>query len=89
MLTYFTIEQSLAKLVKETVTAIARADLAEVRLTEPPSPEMGDVSFACFEVAKAVKKNSAEVARELVEIIAPSEIIKEARAVRGRDGVSR
>ena len=42
---------------------------------------MGDISFACFEVAKIVKKNPADVARELAASIAPNEIVKETRAV--------
>ncbi len=35
----------------------------------PPKPEMGDIAFGCFALAKEMKKNPAEVAKELVEKI--------------------
>ncbi len=78
---YKTVQQSIGSVIVKAVHTLGLWDVQEIRLTESPSPEMGDVSFACFEVAKAIKKNPAEIARELAASIAPSEIIKEARAV--------
>lgn len=40
----------------------------EVVLTVPPKTEMGDMSFACFELAKELKKNPIEVAKELAAV---------------------
>lgn len=36
-------------------------------LTAPPKPEMGDLAFACFSIAKEWKKNPVHVAQELAE----------------------
>lgn len=36
----------------------------------PPKPEMGDVAFPCFNIAKTYGKNPAEAAKELAEKIA-------------------
>ena len=80
-MTYQTVQQSIQSVITEAVRKLGVAELPEIRFTEPPSPDMGDISFACFEVAKAIKKNPAEVACELAEAIPPNEIIKEARAV--------
>ncbi len=37
----------------------------KIELTVPPNPEMGDLSFACFDIAKRKNKNPAEVAKEI------------------------
>ncbi|MDO8499783.1 MAG: arginine--tRNA ligase [bacterium] len=42
----------------------------EIELLTPPKPEMGDLSFACFDLAKELKKNPVEVAKELAAVIA-------------------
>lgn len=39
----------------------------EIELSAPPKPEMGDLAFACFEVAKKAGKNPVEMAKEIVE----------------------
>ena len=38
----------------------------------PPSAAMGDLALPCFELAKKLKKNPSEVAKELAEKIKPS-----------------
>ncbi len=42
----------------------------DITFTVPPKPEMGDLAFACFELAKKENKNPAEVAKELAEKLA-------------------
>src|SRR3989338_1470890 len=37
----------------------------EIELTTPPNPEMGDFSFACFNIAKEWKINPAEAAKKI------------------------
>jgi arginyl-tRNA synthetase len=44
-------------------------------LMTPPKPEYGDLSFACFELAKGLKRNPAEIATELSAKIGPSPLI--------------
>jgi len=50
-------------------------------LVLPPNPEMGDFSFACFNVARDKKINPAQAAQELAAQIKPDTILKEAKAV--------
>ncbi len=37
----------------------------------PPNPDMGDIAFGCFVLAKAEKKSPVEVAKELYETLKP------------------
>jgi len=56
-----------------------------ISLTVPPKPEMGDLAFACFGIAKEWKKNPIEVAKELVEKL--SGVIPEKTGIRIIDKV--
>ena len=49
-------------------------------IDQPPSLEMGNYSFPCFGVAKALKKNPNEVAKELAEQFPSSKRLKKAEA---------
>src|SRR3989338_8043565 len=88
MLTYRTIKESVAKALKDAIAHGVFQDISDVHLIQPPSGEMGDISFACFEVAEAIKKNPAEIAQEFAKAIAQNmptgqagEIIKEVRSI--------
>ena len=37
----------------------------DIKFTAPPKPEMGDLAFACFDIAKKEGKNPAEIAKEI------------------------
>ena len=50
-----------------------------IQLTAPPNPDMGDWSFACFDLAKKNGKNPVETAKELANLICHPE-----RAPQGR-----
>ncbi len=54
----------------------------EIVFSVPPKPEMGDLAFACFGLAKETGKNPVEVAKELVEKInlKKPEIVVEVKA---------
>lgn len=39
----------------------------DMTFSQPPKPEMGDLAFACFDVAKKEGKNPVEMAKELSE----------------------
>ncbi len=45
--------------------------LKEINLETPPSPELGDYSFPCFQLAKKEKKSPAEIAASLAKQIKP------------------
>lgn len=52
-------------------------------MTSPPKPEMGDLSFPCFSLAKQLKKSPAGVAKELAASLklAPSAMVDRIEAV--------
>lgn len=50
-------------------------------LVTPPNLALGDLSFACFQLAKGQGRNPAEVASELAATLAPSSLIKKITAV--------
>ena len=41
-------------------------------LVEPPNPEMGDLAFGCFQMAKALRKGPPQIAGELQKALAPN-----------------
>lgn len=50
-------------------------------LEVPPDQKMGHLAFPCFDLAKSLKRNPAEIATELVAKIGPKGLIAEAKAV--------
>ncbi|MEK7619728.1 MAG: arginine--tRNA ligase [Patescibacteria group bacterium] len=50
-------------------------------LETPPDQKMGDLAFPCFDLAKSLKRNPAEIATELAAKIGPKGLIAEAKAV--------
>lgn len=71
----------IAEAIKRAMYATMKIRVEAVRLAEPPSAEMGDTGFPCFELAGLLKKNPADVAAELAGAIAADEVIKEVRAL--------
>lgn len=68
-----------------TVTKIAKASGLEsaqiLKLIEtPPNPEMGDLAFPCFTLAKTLRKSPVMIAAELAEQFAPDNYIEKAEA---------
>jgi arginyl-tRNA synthetase len=77
---------ALAQAKKEALTGLKKhigkgftvtADM----LAEPPKPEYGDLSFPCFQLAKGMGRNPAEIATELSAKIGPSQLISRIHAV--------
>lgn len=62
--------KSLRKHIGKTFTV--SVDMFEI----PPRPEMGDLAFPCFELAKGAKRNPVEIATELAAKIGPSKFIE-------------
>ncbi len=50
------------------VTDLSKAQIAEI-LEVPSNPELGDIAFPCFKLAKSLKKNPQIIAKELKEKI--------------------
>ncbi len=55
--------------------------------SEPPNPELGDLAFACFSLAKAMKSSPAEIATRLAEDVSTL-ISKEKKPVFSRVSAS-
>lgn len=52
----------------------------EISLEVPPKPELGDYAFPCFNLAKILKKNPNEIAKELAAKFPKTALIKEVKA---------
>lgn len=56
----------MQKLKEEVIKLLQGAGLkGDINIIIPPNPEMGDLAFATFELAKAQQKNPFEITREL------------------------
>lgn len=55
--------------VKDRIRKALQGLEVEIKLDTPPSPDMGDLAFACFPLAKLVKKHPSEIAKDLSERI--------------------
>jgi len=49
-------------------------------LAEPPTPDLGDFALPCFQLAKRLRKNPAQIAADLAGRLLPDEVIAEAKA---------
>lgn len=72
--------------VQEAVTALKKAigksfTVSPDMIDAPPSKEMGDLAFPCFELAKGQGRNPAEIATELAAKIGPSHFIEKVQAL--------
>ena len=52
----------------------------DIIFSQPPKPEMGDLAFACFDLAKKEGKNPVEIARELAGRIVETRLIASVQA---------
>ncbi len=71
-----------AALADAVATAFGEADLADVdiRLVETPDPEVGDLGFGCFPLAKLLRRSPKEIAQKLAAAIELPAPFREARA---------
>src|SRR3989344_258601 len=68
------IKSSIISLLKK------HTKLKEIALEIPPSSDLGDYAFPCFELAKILKKNPAQIASDLASKIKTNSLIKDIRA---------
>ena len=54
--------------------------LKDISLEIPPDSKLGDFAFACFALAKDMKKSPAEIAKEFAQKLKPDDYIKEIKA---------
>lgn len=58
-------------------------NLEEIKLETPPSPDIGDFAFACFPLAKILKKSPVDIAEEIAKVIQPKRWVKKIETDRG------
>ncbi len=69
------------QLLRKDVEGILRKEKLDVSLLEkPPKPEMGDLAFPCFSLAKEWKKAPAAIASEIAGKIKASGAVREVKA---------
>ncbi|MBI4448134.1 arginine--tRNA ligase [Candidatus Woesearchaeota archaeon] len=70
-------KQEVIKLIKNQLKSVDAESLLEI----PPKKELGDYSFPCFSLAKELKKNPNDIAKELTKKIKPTPLIKQIQQV--------
>jgi len=68
------------KFKEEIIKFLKKQVKQEINLEKPPKPELGDYAFPCFNLAKILKKNPNEIAKDLAKKFPKSNLIKEAKA---------
>lgn len=73
----YAIQQAKQQVLTELKKAVGKEFTPSVEdLSYPPDAKLGDLSFACFVLAKGLKRNPAEVATEIAAKIGPKGFIK-------------
>ena len=72
-----------AALAEAVATAFGEADLSalDIRLVETPNPEVGDLGFGCFPLAKLLRRSPKDIAAALAAAIELPAPFREARGV--------
>jgi len=77
----FVYSEAKQKIIKELKTALGKGySPAIAELEIPPDNAMGDFAYPCFTLAKGLKKNPVEIARELAAKVEPKGWIEKAEA---------
>lgn len=80
---YDPIRKSVAEVLEPALKSMGGTNsLQEIfeALVEPPNPEMGDLAFGCFSLAKTLKKGPPMIAKELAGLIKNPGFIAKAEA---------
>ncbi len=75
-----TLENAKQQIVAMLSAALPDVPVAAAELVQTPNREMGDLAFACFGAAKALKKNPAQVAKDVAAALTPKGLIAKAAA---------
>lgn len=59
------------------ISSVANFDAEKIyaSLVQPPNPDMGDLAFGCFQLAKELKKSPPVIAKEIAERLTSDEMI--------------
>src|ERR1041384_12916 len=70
----------LHRAAADAVAAHAGIAASDLKVEAPPRAELGDLAVGCFAIAKAQKKNPAEVARDIAAAFRPTPLLASASA---------
>jgi len=65
---------SFKKEIAKALSAELKQDILEDDIEVPPDPKMGDYAYPCFSLSKNLRKNPAEIAKDLTDKIKPKYI---------------
>ena len=71
-------KQEIINLLTKVIKENYNLDLEEIKLENPPKKELWDYAFGCFLLARDLKKNPAQIAWDIIELIKKEKIIESA-----------
>jgi arginyl-tRNA synthetase len=71
-------KDEIAKLISKQIPL--RSEEILNLLEAPPTPDLGDYAFPCFSLAKILKKNPVEIAKELARDLSPNKDFEKIQA---------
>ena len=78
----YSIQKAKQQILRELKQAVGSGFVPHLdELSQPPDAKMGDISFACFQLAKSKKANPNEIANEIAAKIGPKGYVSNIRAV--------
>jgi arginyl-tRNA synthetase len=73
----YALQQAKRQILTELKKAVGKEYTPSVEdLSYPPDAKLGDLSFACFVLAKGLKRSPVEIASEIAAKIGPKGMIK-------------
>lgn len=72
-------KEAIALLISKQIPLKKEEILALIEI--PPTPDLGDYAFPCFSLAKIIRKNPVEIAKDLARDLSPNEKFEKISAV--------
>ncbi len=69
------IDDHVRAVVDRALAAVGVEDTSGVELSQPPDPQMGDICFPCFALARVLRKAPPLIAQDVAAQIQPDEVI--------------
>ena len=69
-------KQEIINLLKNIIKDNYNIELEEIKLENPPKKELWDYAFGCFLLARDLKKNPAQIAWDIMELIKSEDLIE-------------
>lgn len=70
------LKKEIVEIIKHQIAELFGIDDFDVKLSFPPTIEMGDFCFECFSLSKELKKNPAEIAKILSENFKKTDVVE-------------